>query len=145
MNRQPLFDLLAEAYRTYWQDVDACRKNLKPTDGLFGLGHSLADDACHDRFDRQLCAAVQALRDAELNPDEAETAVRMILEPDDKPEWPQAAQWMLRAAERHALLLIPFLSKDGAARLCSAYASRYKPWDRLPAQREVYKALKSKS
>ena len=145
MNNEPLIDALREAYRVYRREVDDCLKKQKPTDGLFGFGRSLATDACHDRFDRMLADAVHALRDAELSADEAETAVRLILEPSDGREWPQAAQWMLRAAERHTLELIPFLSPEGAARFAAAYAARYKPWDRLPAQREVYRALKHRA
>ena len=136
---------LKEVYRLYRQEVDEYLKKQKPTDGLFGFGHSLANDACHDHFDQRLADAVQALLKAELTEPAAEAAVRTILEPPDDREWPQAAQWMLRAAERHVLKLIPFLSAESAGRFASEYASRYKPWDRLPAQKEIYQALKKRA
>ena len=52
---------------------------------------------------------------------------------------------MLRAIERHSLPLIPFLDSGAATSLSREYAARYKPWDRLPAQKEVLRALKKRA
>ena len=70
------------------------------------------------------------------------TAVALLIARSDSASWPLAAQWMLRAIERHSLPLIPFLAPAAAARLQKDYAARYRPWDRLPAQKEVLKALR---
>ena len=72
-------------------------------------------------------------------------AVAMLLKPQGGIHWPLAAEWMLRAVERHALPLIPFLARETAESLRRAYAARYKPWDRLPAQKEVYRALRERA
>ena len=53
-----------------------------------------------------------------------------------------SARWMLRAAERHALGLIPFLDAAAAEKMLEEYSARYRPWDRLPAQKQVINALK---
>ncbi len=145
MNTESLLEDLKEVYRLYRQEVDECLKKQRPTDGLFGLGHSLASDVCHDRFDQRLADTVQALLETELTEPKAEAAVKTILEPPCDREWPQAAQWMLRAAERHVLKLIPFLSAESAGRFAREYACRYKPWDRLPAQKQIYQALKKQA
>ena len=66
----------------------------------------------------------------------------MLILRDDGPAWPLAAQWMLRAVERHSVALIPLLHAADAAALEKEYAARYPRWDRLPVQKEVLKALK---
>ena len=82
-----------------------------------------------------MCAAQPA-------PDTAERAVRLLILRGDAADWPTAAQWMFRAVERHCVPLIPFLTPGAAAVLYREYAGRYRPWDRLPAQKDVLKALK---
>ena len=136
---------LEEAFSDYRKEVEECRRALKPADGLFGFGHSLKDDACHDRFDRRVAQAVAAACALPPSPEEAERLVRRLLLPGDAQPWPPAAEWMLRAAERHALPLIPYLGKAEAAALLKEYTTRYRPWDRLPAQKEVCRALKERA
>lgn len=138
-------ELLAEleqAFADYRTEVEACEKKSKPMDGLFGLGHSVKDDACHGRFDDRVSKAVGAICAAQPAPDDAASALRVLLARRDAETWPPSAQWMLRAAERHGLPLIPSLSAGDADALFKAYADRYKPWDRLPVQRKVFRALK---
>ena len=136
---------LEQAFSDYRKEVEECRRRLKPADGLFGIGHSLKDDACNDRFDRRVEQLVAAACALPPMPEEAERLARRLLLPQDTQPWPLAAEWMLRAAERHALPLIPFLDKAGAAALLKEYAARYRPWDRLPAQKQVCRALKERA
>ncbi len=136
---------LEQAFADYQQDVETYQRNSKPTDGLLGFGRSLQHDACHDRLDRRVQAAVESLVSAEPSPEEAKQALQQLLARDDAGSWPLAAQWMLRAIERHGLPLIPFLSKADSAAFLSRYTACYKPWDRLPNQREVCKALKARA
>ena len=75
--------------------------------------------------------------------EDAERALRLILMRSREAEWHLSAQWMLRAAERHALALVPFLKPEAAETLCREYGECYRRWDRLPAQKEIYKALKA--
>ena len=53
--------------------------------------------------------------------------------------------WMCVAAEKHALLLIPLLSKEEASDLLSLYNKICPPITRFPVQKEVGKALKKAS
>ena len=135
------FAALEQAFIIYRQDLEACVRKSKPTDGLLGFGRSLKDDPCHDRLDERVEAIMKDLCASQPSPQEAARFVGLLLR-DDAGSWPLAAQWMLRAIERHILPLVPFLSPDDAARFLKAYAARYRPWDRLPVQREVFKALK---
>ena len=135
------FAALNQAFTEYRQELEEYARKSKPTDGLLGFGRSLKDDPCHDRFDERVKEAVDGIVAASPTPEAAKQTVGMLLRSDTQ-SWPLAAQWMLRAIERHILPLIPFLSPDASAAFQKEYAARYKPWDRLPVQQEVFKALK---
>ncbi|MBR6321236.1 MAG: hypothetical protein IKR59_00075 [Lachnospiraceae bacterium] len=139
------FSALVQAFADYRQEAELCQRKQKPTDGLLGFGHSLRDDACHDRFDARVQQAVDALCASQPTPEEAERAVRFLLDRDDLKSWPLACQWMMRAIERHCIPLIPFLKPEDAAVFLREYDARYRRWERRPAQKKVYKARKEKS
>ena len=139
---EELFAGLEAAYADYARELEAGEKKQRVTDGLFGFGHSLKDDACHDRLDERLERTVKEIRDAGPTPMEAERAVKLLLMPREKDFPQQSARWMLRAAERHALELIPFLDVPAAEKMLEEYSSRYRPWDRLPSQKQIIVALK---
>lgn len=136
---------LEQAFRDYRQELENSQKKLRPTDGILGFGRSLKDDPCHERLDGRVKAVVDDICQAQPDAQFAERVVRMLLFRDDVSTWPQSAQWMLRAAERHTLPLIPYLTKDAAADITKEYKNQYKRWERLPAQERVYKALVSKA
>ncbi|MBQ7656512.1 MAG: hypothetical protein IJI53_07730 [Clostridia bacterium] len=142
---EELLSALEQAFADYRQDVDKYEQKRKPTDGLLGFGHSLKDEACHEKLDECVDKIVGEICQARPSPADAKRAVSLLLSRDDLPSWPLAAQWMLHAIERHSLPLIPFLSPESAAAFAKEYAARYKPWERLPAQKEVYKALKARA
>ena len=142
---EELFAALESAFEVYARELEAGEKKQRVTDGLFGFGHSLKDDACHDRLDERLEHTVKEIRDAGPSPEEAERAVRLLLKPREKEFPQQSAGWMLRAAERHALELIPFMDAEAANRMLGEYSARYRPWDRLPAQKQVISMLKQTS
>ena len=138
---QQLFSDLEQAFLDYRGEIEAFEKKRRPTDGLLGFGHSLRDDACHDRLDEKVERAAAAIAGSCPSPEEAERAVRFLLSRAEQP-WPLAAQWMLRAVDRHCIPLIPFLLPEAAGAIYREYAARYRPFDRLPAQKELLKALK---
>ena len=136
---------LAQAFAAYRQDLERYEKKKNPLGGLFGVGSSLKDDSCHDRLDERLEKTVADLCALSPSAEDAARAVRTLLKPQDGTPWPLAAEWMLRAVERHTIPLIPFLTPEDAAGFLRDYTSRYRPWDRLPAQKEVCRALKNKA
>ncbi len=139
---EELIAALDQAFCDYWTDLENYEKKRKPTDGLFGFGTPLQNDPCHDRLDRCLEQRVEDICRMKPSAEEAERAVRILLSQNTAHDWPIAAQWMLRAAERHSLPLIPFLKPEAAGAFLRLYADEYKPWDRLPVQNQVYQKLK---
>ncbi len=139
-----LFQALAQAYETYREELEKFERKRRPADGLFGFGHPLQQDGCHDRLDERVEKITGEMAALRPSAQEAERAVRILLFPEQG-TWPLAAEWMLRAVERHALVLIPFLDSQAAASIGRTYAGRYRPWDRLPAQKQVLNALKSQA
>ena len=142
MNEQIL--KIEEAFGAYRRELEEGLKKAKPTDGLLGFGKSVKDDACHDRFDERIAQAVSEMTAGAPAAEDAERALRLILMRSRETDWHLSAQWMLRAAERHALTLVPFLKPEAAETLCREYGECYRRWDRLPAQKEIYKALKAR-
>ncbi len=136
---------LETAFEEYGRELEASEKKQRVTDGLFGFGRSLKDDACHDRLDERVEEAVRGICAQGPGPEDAERAVRLLLFQRADRFGQVSAQWMLRAVERHALPLIPFLDAPDAGRLLKDYSARYRPWDRLPAQKQVFEALKAAS
>ena len=142
---QDLLDELRQAYSEYRKELDKAERKQRPADGLLGFGRSVKDDACHDRFDERIAHAVSVLCAGPLTSEEAGQAIRLLLLRKTDAEWHLSAQWMLIAAERHSLPLIAFLSPELAGSLQKEYAARYKPWNRLPVQKQVLQALKERS
>lgn len=136
---------LSEAFEDYRTELQKLSQKRKLTDGLFGFGHSIRNDGCHERFDERVEALVRQIAGNHPSPDEAEQAVRLLLVREDRLLWITEAQLMLRAEERHALMLIPYLRPESAGEWYKKYLACYKPWDRLPKQKEILAALKERS
>ena len=142
---EELLEALSQVFEDYRIALKECEKKYKPTDGFLGFGHSIKDDPCHGQADERVEKLVAEIAAAQPSPQEAERAVLMLLARDDALSWPASAQLMLRAIERHCTPLIPFLSPDSAKALLKKCETRYKRWDRFPAQKAVFKALKEQS
>lgn len=136
---------LNQIYTDYSLELEACEKKQKVTDGLFGFGHSIKDDPCHEKFYDRIRETIEQIAEASPSSDDAENVIRYLFTRKKEYPYPPSAQLMLCAVEKHVLLLIPFLSKDGAKRLLNMYESMYKRWERLPVQTDVWKALKHAS
>ena len=137
-------DELSQAFCAYRAALEEAERKRKPTDGLLGFGRALKDDPCHELLDREIQAIADEAADSGPSAETAAALVEALLFPESAPPWPLSAQWMLRAEERHALKLIPFVSEGDAAELAGRYASRYRPWDRLPAQKTMLQELKKR-
>jgi len=136
---------LHEAFADYRQDLEAYERSRRPADGLLGFGRTMANDPCHDRLDEKVKRAAEGLRAENPPPESAEEMVRLLLLREDLSAWPVAAQWMIRALERHALPLIPFLTPETAGDISRAYEQRYRRWERLPVQKQLCRALQERS
>ena len=146
MKENPLMkDYASDFYQIlsrYDADLHAMNTHARPADGLFGLGRRRGDDPCHDVMDQavqdlltRLCADPDAV-------DQAPGILRLLLEAESARSWPDHARWMLIAAQRHGLLLVPLLSAADAAALASWYEGLYRRADRFPVQRDLLRALR---
>jgi len=133
---------IEEAYLSYREELKELPRGGLTARGLFGFGRQQTQtDRCHDRFDERLKNAVDDLAQSGPDSETALRAVRTLILREDAGDWPTTAQWMLRAAERHALKLIPCLNGRDKSALYHEYGARYRPYDRLPAQQQVLDAL----
>ena len=139
------FAALEQAFSDYRQDLDNYQRTHRPTEGLLGFGRSIKDDPCHERLDERVGKSVGEMCGLAPSPEDAERAVRLLLFRPDFETWPLSAQWMLRAVERHSLPLIQYLSPESAAAIYREYGDRYRRWERLPVQKTILKALKSRT
>ena len=142
---EALLSALEQAFADYRRDLERYEQKKNPLGGLFGVGSSLKDDSCHDRLDERIEKTVGEMSALPPSPEDAARGVGILLKPQDGTPWPLAAEWMLRAIERHTLPLVPFLAPEAAESFRRDYAARYKPWDRLPKQKEVYRALRDRA
>lgn len=136
---------LEAAYSDYRNDLAVCEKKQKPADGLFGLGTSIKDAPCHEQLDERIAAIVQQAADEGIGSQQAAQAIRLLFTQTSLYPYPTSAQWMLYATERHGMALVPFLTGEDAAELSREYEKRYKPWNRLPVQKTLCRALKQQS
>ena len=133
---------LKELYSDYARDVEAQEKTRRPTEGMLGIGRKPGEDPCHERFFNRLGALTEEMARDGVSGDELAETAKMILTEEKRTALPSYAHWMLLAAHRHVLPLIPHLTPDAAGRLLSEYESAYPRFRRLPMQKEIIKALR---
>ena len=175
-------DPLTRIYDEYLEKVCEARSKAKPTDGLFGLTSSIADNPCHGEFyeivgeecrkiaemfetgqSEQDSADISDSEDAFTSASDSEktepagsgsenaepagspaACVSFLLLADQKYD-DMDAVWMVRAAEGHALTLIPCLKPEEAAEILRRYDKKASPRLRFPVQKQVAKALAARS
>lgn len=133
---------LRSIYADYLEQVDRLMKDKKPADGLFGLGNALQSAPCHTLFDQQVEFVCQQ---TELDAAELTEVVALLLRAEKDHPAPDCAAWMMIAAQRHSLTLIPRISREAAAELLKWYAAAYPVFRRLPVQKEVIRQLKKRA
>jgi hypothetical protein len=130
-------------------DYQAYTKELfskaKFTDGFFGFGDDPRKDKGHTQFFDEVGQIVEALSQESLSPEEAAEAVQFILNAPSLAEDNKTMEWMLIAAQQHAIPLVPFLSPTDARAILAAYEKENPRRMRLPSQNQVVKALKAQS
>ena len=123
---------LYEAYLEKAMDVEL---KHNPADGIFGFGRKTSDDPCHEKFAEDLKAALKDFGEVR------EVLAFIYRAPIEHPQ-PLCSFWMLNAAHGFTKDLIPRLSREDAAVLRKQYGGDYKFWNRLPAQQELFAALR---
>lgn len=121
-----------------------CRELIaaaKPGAGLFGMGDDPRKDVCHEQFFNELERTVHEIAQGKPTPEEAYPAVSLLLKASKEKDCPDMTAWMLTAAQKLSLPLIPFLTPEQRAELLAWYEKAVPRRIRLPAQKEVYQRL----
>ena len=131
---------IQELYRGYLAEAEEVLRTKKVTDGLWGFGKHPADHPCHGKFLGDLEAALGELADL------PSAQIREILAyvyraPLEKRRDP-SIHWLLIAAHKLTLPLLDRLDPADARALGERYGADYPRRTRLPAQDQVFAALK---
>ena len=132
---------MQDIYGAYVRDVERVFAEAKPADGLFGWGDDPKKHPCHMQFYEAVEDWVRAFAAAEPGQEAVWEAVRFMLQTPDLHRDSQCF-WFLYAAQGLTRELIPRLSREQCAALREDYDNRYPKRDRMPVQRDIYKALK---
>ena len=137
------FSGILEKYR---QDLQKLESESRPGDGLFGFGRKKEDHPCHTAMDQAAEALCTRLAgDPEADSQEASGLLRLLLEAASACPWPDHARWMLIAAQRHGMLLVPRLSPEDAEDIAGRFAAAVNRRDRVPVQETLMKALRRRA
>ena len=140
---EEIIEILDQIYTNYSNELEACGKKQKFTDGLFGFGHSIKDDPCHEKFYNRIKETLDRVAEYAPTSEETEKVIMFLFSRKNTYPYPPSAQLMLCAAEKHIIPLIPFLSRNSAIHIFDQYDAMYRKWERLPVQTEVWKNLKN--
>ena len=126
----------------YFSAVERVMKNLKPGDGLFGLGNDPKRDPCHMVFYDALSELLSQVQSQPLREEELDALVTCILHLDAENAGQQdMVRLMLQAVQGLTLPLIPRISQSCAEELGKWYSRYYPRKDRMPNQSKVLRAL----
>lgn len=130
-------------YKDYLIFAERLEENRKPGDGIFGIGRKPADDSCHDRFAEDLKQQLADYAAEAPDPKEVREVLYYIYRAPKEHLQPLSIYWMLISVHGFTEDLIGLLDPADAGMLLELYNDLYPRWDRLPAQKRIYKALKS--
>ena len=132
---------LRARYEQYEQEAREVAENAKPWDGVLGFGNDPRKHACHDIFYRDVGAWTEEFLKSGPTPAQAAEAVEQIIRAAKEHEG-EVTFGYLYAAQGFARALIPLMAPEDCKRLQQWYDGAYRPIDRFPLQKEVYKLLK---
>lgn len=133
-----------KVYEKYLDQAAKAEQDRKIEDGLLGLGKRPSDDPCHDAFWKDMETLISSF----LSDGPDENDVRDVLDfiyraPTENKEF-LSSYWMLVAVHGLTTDLISLLDQDDAKALLKQYKQAYPSWDRLPVQKQVLEALRSR-
>jgi len=136
-----MVEKLKDIYSRYTEAAAKVYSNAKPMDGVWGWGDDPRKDPCHMAFYEAAEEWTAEFLADGPGKEEAFTAVKFLLETPDA--WRDShCFWFLFAAQGFSRELIPLLDRAQCALLLEWYDKTYPKRERLPVQRDVYKALK---
>ena len=136
-----MMERLRARYGQYGQEAREAAEKASPWDGMLGFGNDPRKHACHDSFYRDVGAWTEEFLKSQPTQAQAVEVVGWILRAAKEHEG-GATYGYLYAAQGFARGLIPLMAPEDCRQLQKWYDGAYRPIDRLPVQREVYKLLK---
>lgn len=130
---------LMEIYARYFENAAKVRAKASPLAGIWGMGNDPRNDRCHDEFYEAVESWV-GLFDGDAAA--AREAVRFILGAALEYKQNKDVYWYLFAAHKLTLSLISRLEPTDGKTLFAWYDQSFPKKERLPAQQQVWKALK---
>ena len=137
---EPL-EQVRQIYEDYLTEIRQLEANRKPGEGLLGIGKGPADHPCNDQFVSALETALGELA-RQPDPRQIPPVLRYMYEIPLGYRELKTAYWMLLAVHGLTLESVGRLQPPEAEAIRDWYAEHYPPRDRLPAQKQVLKALK---
>ena len=136
---------IRQLYADYLEQVRQAELSRKPLEGYMGFGRRLGNDPCHGEFAKALEDLLGDI--AGRWPDSGET--RAMLEyiyraPMEHRE-PLAVYWMLIAVHGPTIQLLDRLNREDLLEIWTEYKKLYQRGDRLPVQKKVLAALRSRA
>lgn len=144
MESSPIIGQIISIYDEYVAAVKKYKSELKLTDGLMGFGTKEDSFPCHNDFIQKLGSELNEISQSSPTQTEADEVLRFIYEAPLNNKKYQSAYWMMLAAHSLTECLFPLIFDEQAGELAKWYAEIYPPYDRLPAQIKILKALQAR-
>lgn len=135
---------LKACYAAYVEAAKKVDKKKNFLDGIFGFGSSAKEHPCHQEFYDGVAAWCDDFVQTNPTPEQAEEAVRYILQIAEEHR-NTLPYWYMYAAHGLARPLIRLVSPGFAAEMGKWYNSHYSRRDRMPVQQEVFDLLKKQA
>lgn len=132
---------LREIFTRYDEAAKAVRRESRGLAGIWGMGEDPRSHHCHDQFYQEVDAWVTEFLYTQPDAAAAAEAVRIILAAADERR-DRESYWYSFAAQSHVVPMIPWLTAADAGAIADWYDTVYTKLERLPAQRNMYKALR---
>ena len=132
---------IEELYSSYITKAEKVMQNMKPSDGLFGIGKKASDDPCHDEFADSLEKLLTDYENTAPASEEVREVLRYIYNEPVKHEDNKNIYWMMNAVHGLTQGLIRFMSADDASVIWLEYKENYPKSKRLPVQKQIEKLL----
>lgn len=137
-------ETIRRLYADYLAETERLARERRPGDGLLGMGGGPSGDPCHDRFAEKLTAALERMAREDASADRIRAALEYIYRAPLENRENLSAYWMLLAVHGLTVELAERMDPPDKAALRRAYQRLYPRWERLPAQKRVLDALKTR-
>lgn len=136
--------LLRMCLERYQQEMDRVEAELRPGDGILGLGNDPKRSPSHMEFYNEVGRIIGLISGGELPADEAAETAAFLMTMGER-FGRRFTRPMMEAAQGHILPLVPLLTPEQAGVLARQYAGLYPRHQRLPIQRQLLKALEKRT